>query len=673
MRRLFFIALIGFIITGQCKAQEQPGQRILPGPHYTMLLLQSIAETSDKAGPPAFPKAGEHFDIFRADGDQGKEKKVGSVSFPGSAEGLKKRLGESLTADVLNRLQVKNLDEAYRLLLQKGPDTLGLTLLSPGLLEAFGMVYLDHDRNPAVTSLYRVDQVADEGAVIKSGTARIAGKLPVYPERYRVHSFLVTDSSAMVKWANPTDNGSGGMPLFANIYRRTTSRGSFEQVQKLFILSNTTSDSSYVSFSEQVEPGVQLSYYMQLEDLAGNLGPVSDTLSALAIDVSKLSSIQNLQVADSTTGLLLTWDPLPRQAIYTGIQILKSRQPGSDYVVVDTIPATDTAYLDEKVIAASSYYYKVRPLIYNLPGRDPLMFAEASGHKSEGENATRPVAPREVRVEATQGGVKINWQHGDELNLFGYFVLRGTSASNLEIVSRPVKDTVYIDSTFSPGFSGQLQYAVQVMNLSQAMSDTSEIASVTLRQPVVLSAPGGIQSKRTVDGVALQWEQTSDRDNNVQGYILYRRSSSDSSYKTLNKASLVRLPFYTDSTAFADSSYTYAVSSADTWGNQSILSPLTSIGPDDSANLPPASIYVRNLTEGIEISWPQDYGKTSRQYVVYRRQVGEKEFVSLGSGDATNTFIDKKSQKGTLYEYAVAVKTGITEGSKSAAQSIRRQ
>lgn len=645
---------------------------ILPGPAHTLLMVEDLLSASIESGKGNRSASAEQVAVFRADGSSSEFKKIGVAAFPASAAEMERKLGKPLSAQLIAQLKVGDAESAYRLLQRQPAHILGPLLFSPDVLETLGIIFVDRTRDPTVASRYRIEHAGPNGETLRRATAYTDGILPDYSGRYAVKEYLVSDSTASVSWHSVAPLANQ-LPIFANVYRRMGQAGSFELVERVFVAASEVSDSSWVHFSETLPQARHLAYYMQLEDFAGNRGPASDTLYAIAFDVAQLSGIANLQVTDTSGGLLLTWDPLPRQAMYSAIQILKSRQLGADYITIDTISAWETAYLDEAVIPASSYYYKLRPLLYNLAGAEPLNFAEANGHKSTSEDSPLPVPPRDVSAELTRDGVKVSWQHGDELNLFGYYVLRGPSAANLEVISQPVQDTVFIDSLFSPGFSGQLHYAIQVVDLSQRISDTSDVVSVAISQPVVLTAPGGLQARRYVERVALQWENTMLRDDAVEGFAIYRRTTDSDTFEPLLSNPL-RLPFFSDTTATPNKAFEYAVTSVDSWGNQSILSPTVIVEKDQTVPLsPPIDISLRNLSAGIEVSWPKPVDGPNRTYAVYRKQPGEEKFIKMGDVVQSASFMDIHVAPGTLYEYAVRVLIGSSESDLSIAKSVRRR
>lgn len=673
------IGIFFFAVLAHCQTvwAQQTAQKLfaLPGPERTLLYVQGMTAQGQETGKTAgFPGESDRFTIYRADGDSDDFRQIGTTGFPASGADLKRRLDPVLLTDVLNQLRVQSPQEARDLLLREGPDTLGLLVLVPELQQALGFTYIDESRDAKTASRYRVEYGQEGEAPKATETISVSGTTPEYPEKFALKTYQVLDSAVAATWqcASMTYDG---LPLFATIFKREGHEGEFRAVDQQLVVANEQVAGLQVNFSERILPATHLAYYIQLEDLAGNKGVVSDTLYAFGYAYGRIAGISNLQVRDTLDGLLLSWDPLPREAVYSGIQLLKSRELGADYVVVDTIPATETHYFDEQVIPASSYYYKVRPLTYDFSGAQPVSFAEANGYTAV-DSLGRPLAPSGLQAVSAAGNVLLSWQHSDELDLFGYYVLRGTSSENLEIISQPVKDTVFIDSLIDPGFSGQLHYALQSVNLSQQYSDTSQVVSTAIAQPVVLTPPGGLQTRRTVDGVALQWDHVMERDEQVTGYVVYRRQPNEAFFQPVNGGAMVLLPFSTDSSASSAAPYEYAVTAVDAWGNQSILSPVSAVDADTSSGLvPPSQLYLRNLTAGIEIAWPLPVAVDGQSYLVYRRVAGQPELKLIGQADPMGVYLDNDVKMDVLYEYAVGVGTlNQTAGSRHGLlQSIRRQ
>src|SRR5690606_30705599 len=373
------------------------------------------------------------------------------------------------------------------------------------------------------SSIYRLDVLDAGGQVIRHTYLRgeesslLWGGEPMLTKEY-----LPLDSSVTITWESKLLYNQEGLPLFANVYRRTGHQGEFTLQQRLFLTHNEETGTTEVTFNQEVTPGEHLSYFIEVEDLAGNSGLRSDTLSVLPLDVSQRHFIANLGVIDTLDGLLIRWDPIPREAMYTAIEIQKSRQPNTGYIVVDTLTADMTRYLDRKVIPSTVYYYRVRVLNFQLANMDEQLRSEAQGYKS-GEAQLRPSTPIRVRAAPYDEAVKITWALSAELNLFGYYVLRGPNPQNMSIISDAIQDTLFVDTLLESGFTGQMHYAVQSMDMAQQLSDTSSLTSVFIRQPVTLSAPNGLLAVEDVGGVWLEWDHVAIRDHRIYGYYVYRK------------------------------------------------------------------------------------------------------------------------------------------------------
>src|SRR5690606_32109049 len=77
----------------------------------------------------------------------------------------------------------------------------------------------------------------------------------------------------------------------------------------------------------------------------------------------EIELITEFRAKAETDAIALAWKPLKKSALYTGIEISKSRVPDSGYVVLDTLSGQEISYLDRKILKGSAYYYRIRPLL----------------------------------------------------------------------------------------------------------------------------------------------------------------------------------------------------------------------------------------------------------------------------------------------------------------------
>lgn len=663
MLRYIFVSTLLILAVG-VRAQRA-GNRILTGPEGAVLQLRGFDSDLQKM---KFLPAGSSIEVYKSVGN-GSSRKLATVTFPSSSREMQQRLGDELTATVVQQLKVKNAEEAYTKLLNGGPDQLAFLLFLRPVMEAFGLVYVD--------KTWTKGQAAGYSLQLNSGGVKttIADELlatdapPSYDPniRFRLSRFTVSDSSMTAVWSAKLVNSPC---YFAQPMRSDNRKGSFDPVPQLS-MAYQEGDSIFVQYDELLTPGARVRYYIRPTDWAGNLGLPSDTLHVLAVDAKQFTGITGLMVTDTLNGLLLTWNPLPREAVYAGIQILKSRQVGSDYVVLDTVDRAATSYLDTRLVPNVTYYYKVAPIYFRVQGREEPPFAEAMGVMAGAVKDEIPQKPMGVRASVVDGKINVRWDPSPDLNLFGYQVLRGTSPANLTVVSGTVKAHEYWDTAFAANFSGEYVYAVKAISQSQRTSEISDLSSVSIRQPIILPAPGGITARREGLSVFLEWDHSHFGNLGIVGYFLYSRNPGETYFKQLNSTPL-KVPNFLDSTSFSKE---YAVTTTDIFGNQSILSSVTRV--EEVPGLPigvPDAPKLANRTNGISVAWPVPYHAENLQYCIYRKLVTETTFRRIATVDPSQPFIDTTAQKDKLYEYAISVLVnGKNESDRSTSSSIRRQ
>lgn len=447
MFKYILSALLSFAFIS-VKAQG-PGNRVLTGPEGAVLQLRGFDNDYKKMN---FLPAGSSIDVYKSTGS-GNNRKLATVTFPSSAKEMQQRLGAELTASLVEQLTVRNAEEAYNKLRNGSPDSLKFLVLLRPIMEAFGLVYVDKTWTKGQSATYSLQLSSPSGKITFSEGIRTSDAPPSYDPniRFRLSKFTVSDSSMISVWSAKIVN----MPCyFAQPMRSDNKKGSFDPVPQVS-LAYQQGDSIYVQYDELLTPGSKVRYYIRPTDWAGNLGLPSDTLNILAVNKNQLTGITGLTVTDTLSGLLLSWNSLPREALYAGIQILKSRQVGSDYVILDTIDASATSYLDTKLVPNVSYFYKVAPIFFRINESDEPAFAEATGAMTRGVENEIPQKPLGVRASIVDGKIKVQWDPSSDLNLFGYQVLRGTSADNLTVVSGSVKTHEYLDTLFAANFSGE--------------------------------------------------------------------------------------------------------------------------------------------------------------------------------------------------------------------------
>jgi len=606
------------------------------------------------------------YEVGKDQSGTGNFKKQAAVTFPTSYSEFKKRAGSSLADEFKIQVGAKSDDEAWAILQSGDLQKIGYFFLSKEFLEGIGMMWTDTDiKGNSAATVYRVSGVdaAGKTGVIYTEAVSAVKRVP-FP-KFKLNRAVVTDSLVQFTWSVPAP--ASNPAVFASVYKKSSTSKRFTVAAERLIIYNRD-DSLHVYFTEKVNPGELLTYYMQPYDMAGNRGAGSDPSSHLTKSFKSIATISGFKVKDTTNALYLSWNALPRQAIYSGIQILKSRSAQKDYVVADTLAPNAVNYLDRKVLPNMVYYYQVRPLLVPYPGFK--MLPTATAHGSMQVKNERPSKPGGLTAKQDSTRfIVLSWDKNPELDLFAYYVLRGTSVKDLQVISPPIRDTVYRDSMKYLNGATQYVYAVQVMNLAQNMSDVSAQVGIRPLKAQYVASPAGAQSRWADRAVNLKWENTVAVYDNVIGYIVFRREKGEPLFKVISK--IERLPFFRDTLTTPGKTYEYGITSVDAFANQSLLSPLTELTvPTYDFVSPPSDFYLTNKTDGIQLTWPgNDKGN---DYVVYRKAVSAKSFSKVSDIKNAVTYIDKTVQSGILYLYKITARLNNVESNAGQEKAIRR-
>lgn len=661
--------ILSLCISINMNAQEQPN--LIPEPKGVVISGESLGYFTIKGDEVVLPSPDEKVNIYKSDQGKGKYKKIGEFKFPESSKELEEELSQKNRKGLLQYFKVNDINTVYNLIRKHGIDTLGLGYMLPEVRKALGVLFVDPSWKKGDKVDYKFEKLKADGQEELVKIISINGDYQKYSHQFKIKNHWTTDTIAGVTFA-ASNSSEKSVPVYGELMSYDSSKNKFIKSDTTFVVRHDK-DSISAFFNKKVKPMEQIILYMRTLDLAGNYGPSSDTLYTMNVNKSKIAGMKNLKVTDTIDGLLMQWEQLPKTKVYSGIQILKSRQLGSDYVPLDTLATSATSYMDKKVIPGSNYYYKIRPILIPLPDIKPLVFTEIMGYKSFPENEI-PETPQGLKATSGKKGVKLSWKPNPELNLHGYYILRGTTKRNLRLVSGPIKEYTYTDTTMSKGYTGQYTYAIQVMNAAQNFSDTSSVASIFVKSPRKITSPGGINARRSNDQVNIEWENTRIKDNSIIGYVLYRKEKGDEKYQVLNKEP-IELPSFTDSETDPLKSYKYVVSSIDGWGNQSAVSTTVEISPDIKGQLkPPLRFSLRNLNDGIKISWVEPRNINDKKYIIYRKTTKENSYKKIGEVNPADTkFIDKRTSKGELYQYVISTAKKDLEGEKGDSEIIKRR
>src|SRR5699024_8485866 len=268
-------------------------------------------------------------------------------------------------------------------------DSIVRYLSNKSIVEALGLSYWDADLKAGSPCVYSLELIDNNGNIVNTSHVETNGVVPEYGLKFKLMKPTITDSLALIDWEVEGANSASHMIFMtANIYKKT--RSEYDLYANRFV-SALDNQKLSVSFADTLEPGNHYAYYMVLEDWAGNKGVPSDTLFALSYDPDNIRSITELQGTAEESAIRLNWKQLPKETIYTGVEVQKSRNYDSAYVVLDTLPPSADSYLDKKVLKGSAYYYRLRQiLLLHNPDDDAVIYAETAVIIDYGDYDGRP-------------------------------------------------------------------------------------------------------------------------------------------------------------------------------------------------------------------------------------------------------------------------------------------
>lgn len=657
------------IICFWVKAQEptntgvEMGQ-LMPGKNAVYGIVPSVEGRSSFNSYKGMVK---QFDVYKDENGRGNFKKINTLTFPNSFDDFTKRAGNVIADAVKNALEVTDGSAAYKQLQSGNIKSLAMFLISKEFLRGMGMIWEDENiKNTNPTTAYRVVKVNSDGKEQILFTQKISEVKRVPFGAYRLKDLVNADSVIQLTWAAKLTNAPA---VFGKIYRLKNGEKSYQLVNppSLFYSVNDTSKTFY---AEEVKPGQLYRYYVVPEDFVGNQGLPSDTAYAVSKSFSQIKGITNLSIKDSLKGAWLSWKALPNEGIYTGVQILKSRKSTDGFIEVATLSATDSSYFDKAILPNVTYHYQVRPLTIQIKGYTLLPAATANiAVKSQHDI---PMAPQGLKVwQDSTAQVKLFWDVNPEIDQFAYYVLRGTSKDDMRIVSGALRTNTYTDSLQNLNGKSTYFYGIQLMNISQKMSEVSLPVMFKPLKVEFVPYPSGLGVRYADEAVKLFWENMIEKNDGIVGYRVFRKLKTEKEFKSLNEAPL-RTTVFDDTTVAPGYDYEYAVSAIDASANQSILSPVSSITiPLTTILAAPADLYLIDKPEGIYVSWPA-HNNLKLTNSIYRKSNLEKEFKLIASVETNDFYIDASAQKGALYSYRIVAKTKLGISEPGIEKSIRR-
>jgi fibronectin type 3 domain-containing protein len=626
--------------------------------------------------------------IYRSINNANNFEEIARIHAPESLNEFKARTNQRVINSFMEFASVDSEDELWEFIQENQLlENYGYSSLDQEIWSLFGTAYVDESITEVENGTevhYRVLYELEDGSISNFGYQG-SGTVGRMPNILKPTVFDRTESDSLVggKWASPIAGSEDA--FFANIYKRESMDQEFVKLDDR-VLATRTSDSLMVyQWEETAEPERLYQYLIEPIDIVGNKGPLSDTLTVISVSFNNLPRVGNVSAVDTTSGIYLSWDPVPNKSYITGVEIRRSRESNNNYIVLDTLSVRDSEYIDTRIVPNIPYFYEFRVVtVRNTAPRLPSGVARASFRN----NTLPPSPPNNLRAEQEEDGIRLRWDANPEPDMFGYYVYRGTSRyDSMAVISKAIRDTTtFFDDSEELNGRTNYVYAVKSINVSELQSELSESVIIRPARTVRPPAPVGISGYAERNRIRLTWQDVRERDSAVEGYYVYRgrepitgRAEAESGLETAEENGFERLNeemisanAFDDPSVTSGETYYYAVTSVDLYGEESLLSNTSAFTTAAGSLLPPSQVSARNISDGVEIRWNATMQNGASGYRVYRRTRGDQRAEPLATLETgTTRYVDQNVQSGDFYWYSVSILGESAESDRSEERSVR--
>ena len=210
-------------------------------------------------------------------------------------------------------------------------------------------------------------------------------------------------------------------------------------------------------------------------------------------------------------------------------------------------------------------------------------------------------------------------------------------------------------NVFFDNLEAEKVYVYQVISINRREYPSAPSNPVTVYWEHPLQPPGMLKGEAGFKKVDLSWEPVE----GATGYNIYRRGEDETFPISPVNREPITANQYTDLSVVNEKTYIYSarairrVVKTDIEGKGS---PEVSVTPTDI--IPPSTpvgLVAIPLKNGMELRWRRNLEPDLLGYYIYRRRVGEKEFVRINEIPVEKeTYLDTQVELEQNYEYAVS-------------------
>jgi fibronectin type 3 domain-containing protein len=483
----------------------------------------------------------------------------------------------------------------------------------PAMAEAVGITYYDVSADKGNTYEYKVTALngttETDFAVSTPFTAGDYTPLSA-PKDFQLKR---KKNEVILKWKEEKE------AYFGNYIYRKKESGDFEKTDDVILIPGGQKQEFIVYNDLNISKDTGYVYKVVGIDFFGQATAFTAELVAppKAFDVPPAPEMKNPEVQTRLKTINFSWT-YPEVSGVEGFNLYQYTDTDDSIGVkmnTDIIPygTTNTTITLEK---EGAFYYRLSAVLNDgTEGFSEPVFAKI-------HDIFAPAPPEGFTASADTGRVELKWNPSASEDLQEYVIFKALPADTAAKVFLRVgttKNTNY-NETFAPNVKTGYCYYVAATDTHRNSSAPSVLQCVQLpdikapRNPVIKSV--GIDST----GVIISWIKNVEDD--LKGYIIYRKGEKDSAFSRLNISDLDKDQYrYTDRRAKEGEKYYYHIKAIDQSGNLSGGSKPFPIKIPAGATIkePPYAVQCKYNKEKKQVSvkWKQDFKEGLMGFTVY--------------------------------------------------------
>ncbi|MDZ7767429.1 MAG: hypothetical protein U5K00_23935 [Melioribacteraceae bacterium] len=562
---------------------------------------------------------------------------------------------------------VNNVDSIWTTLKQNPMiEDYGFDAINPNFLIAMGAGYYDKDVETNSEYQYKVEYLDNQNNVVKEAFSKVISpsEKPIISQP-KFDKLTKSDSSAIITWKAPKISEEES--FFADLFYQVNGEGTFKLIDNIAMKRESDESFVYQTILSPLEKGNYYKVYIQPKNFLDRNGPSSDTTGFFFVDYNKLELMGQASAKDSTFGVYLSWQKIEQKPYYSGLEIKRSKDLVNGYTILDTVSISQTDYHDTNVEDKQTYHYRFTPLL-SEEVELPFQASASVTYTTENDNLIPP-----YNLAASKKGSVVTLSWNSENDPFGYNVYRsGNFKDNGVIIAPNLKESAFVDTINNLTRGRDYVYYVTSINEANKESPVSNKVSIKLEDknntpPTIDELNGYAEEYR----IRLTWENLYEDFNELAGFNIYKKSSTDKNLAKINDE-LISPNFFDDAAVASGETYTYHVTAVSYDGVESEHSNQVKFSiekPDLSA---PQRVNARSTSKGIELSWSAVIDESVVAYKIYRQSDTNKNRMEIGVVKANETtFVDSNVVEGKLYHYSVKTESANRESDFSPVGSER--